>query len=90
MSQLNTEYTGTITNPRPGYSNLYCYGANGMSRPIIPPTPATVQPEAFNYLRPHKLPNYFKVKAGHMENNESDNCTPYRTLEGTCRKCWSK
>lgn len=90
MSQLNTEYSGTSTNPKPCYSNLYCYGAQGTYRPIVPPTPVTIEPQMFNHMRPHKLPTNFTVQAGQMKKHESDNCVPYRTLDGTCRKCWSK
>lgn len=90
MSQVNTEYTGATTNPRAGYSNLYCYGTNGAYRAIVPPYAATVQPQIFNYLTPHKLPNDFTAKAGQMKKHETDNCSNYRTLDGTCRKCFSK
>lgn len=85
MSHLQKEYNASATNTIPCYSNMKCYGSRGMYRPIIPPTPVTVQPWEFNLLRPHKMP-----KDDLKPNSKEHNCVPYRTLDGTCRVCWSK
>ena len=61
------------------YSNLKCYGAYGNYRPIIPPTPVTVQPCIFNSFKPHEMPNTdVKCKKDKL------NCYPYKNLEETC------
>ena len=81
MSQLHKEYNGTANNALPCYSNIKYYGSGGMYRPIIPPTPVTIQPWGFNRLRPHKMPNNdFKPSS------KDHNCVSYRTLDdGICR-----
>lgn len=56
MESLN-EYNATQTNARSCYSNLNHYGVNCTSGGyIIPPIPSTVQPELFNVMRPHQVP----------------------------------
>ena len=82
---MNQEYSAGMTNARPCYSNMKCYGAYGKYKPIVPPTPATVQQMMFNYMRPHKIPHSLP-----KSEPTDHNCTSYRTLDGTCRKCWSK
>lgn len=55
---MNKEYNGSSKNANQYYSNVECYGSGGAYRPIIPPTPVTVQPLNFNLLRPYKMPNF--------------------------------
>ncbi len=80
MSQTYKEYDASTTNARPCYSNLKCYGSGGRYRPIVPPTPVTVQPLEFNLLRPHKIQS-----RGPKISGKNHDCVPYRTLDGTCR-----
>lgn len=81
------EYNASSTNAVSCYSNVEIYGSEGRTRPIIPPTPATVQPALFNIMRPHKIPLpktdlHYKLKCGpYMKLSElqcnSDLCKPH-------------
>lgn len=79
MSQIIQEYSATSANARPCYSNLYNYGTNGKWRPIIPPTPVTLEPSIFNHNKPHNIhSNDVPV------HKKETNCIPYRHLGNTC------
>lgn len=84
MTQMYQEYNASATNARSCYSNLDAYGANGMWRPIIPPTPMTVQPQVFNLMRPHSTPKSGLKSSKAM----NERCGPYAKLGETCRQCW--
>lgn len=86
MSNMYQEYSASSNNARPCYSNLKCYGAGGRFRTIVPPTPVSVQPWIFNVMTPHAMPQS-GLKPGKKCTN---GCLPYRNLDGTCRRCWTK
>lgn len=84
MSQRK-DYEGRSTNASTCYSNMKCYGANGNYRPIIPPTPVTVQPALFNILKP--TPYQTDYRKTHQAQQRNFNCIPYRKLDGLCNVC---
>lgn len=74
----STEYTIEATHPRACYHNMAGYSKMGF-KPIVPPTPATVQPELFNIVNPRPyIPG---------TGNVHFNCGGYKTLGETCPKC---
>lgn len=89
MTDLYREYESTSSNPRPCYSNLKCYGNGGRYLPIVPPTPVTTQPWMFNIMTPHNMGPQPHMKAVMGSSQSESDCLPYRTLDSTCRKCWS-
>ena len=83
MSENLYEYKATATNAISCYSNLSNYGANGKWRPIVPPSPMTVQPVMFNKLHPHTMP--MKM---YPLTTKKDRCVPYFTntdMEENCK-----
>lgn len=81
-----TEYDAG-TSASKCYSNMENYGSHGRWRPIVPPTPVSIVPNLFNILRPHNMP-----ASGLRPSNDHSRqqCGGYKTLDGTCRKCWTK
>lgn len=78
MSRIYTEYNVKKTC----YSNLKCYGADGMYNSIVPPTPVTAQPWIFNVLQPHPTHLYKNDK---LMMDTKDSCIPYNTLNNLCK-----
>lgn len=78
---LSTEYTTGTTHPRACYHTMSGYKHMGF-KPIVPPTPATVQPELFNMIQPRP----YKPGTSDMRFN----CGGYKTLGETCSgSCWT-
>ncbi len=42
------------TNATPGYAKVSQYGSQGI-KPIIPPTPSTLNPAVLAFMKPHSL-----------------------------------
>lgn len=84
---MNKSEYNAGTTARPCYSNIVSYGAHGLYRAIVPPTPVSIQPELFNHLHPHTYSGKILPK---NTNKNLCKCDGYKSLNGLCRKCWSK
>ena len=70
------EYNSTSTNSYNCYSTLHSYSVNGKFREtVINPTPASITPQLFWRIRPHKIPI--------VEHKENDNAH-YKNLNSYC------
>ena len=84
MNQRYKEYSGVASNSISYYSNMTQYGSEGRYRPIVPPFPATVQPQEFNFLRPHKMPIMPIMPNTNRSGNKNNRCVSYGALNNTC------
>jgi hypothetical protein len=82
--KYNKEYSGVASNSSPYYSNMTYYGSEGRYRPIIPPSPVTIQPQEFNLLRPHKMPIMSNMLNTKRNDNRNNRCVPYGELNNMC------
>ena len=78
----NTEQKSNLSNTNTCYSNLVCYGAHGLVKPIHVPQPSEVYPVLLRDIQhhPYTYPPEWNVGV----KNSQLNCNGYKTLKQTC------
>ena len=67
-------------NATPGYAKMSQYGSQG-TNPIVPPTPATLNPSVLAFMKPHSVASMMATPGKQTASN-----TGYVSLGKLCNK----